>query len=151
MGSRQGRDASWGGIDRPGSTIGKLNSRLNWCSILSHLLAEFQRGEHCCYHDPNTVVCQKSTDANSRSCCQEPQFGLQLAFVKHLPASESKIADGIWFAPAIPVRVEVLWIFVDSLIMRYSIGIGVDNSSELYQYFPHFIDMDDDRDSIKEK
>ena len=35
--------------------------------------------------------------------------------------------------------------------MRYSIGIGVDDSSELCQYILHFIDMDDDRDSVKEK
>jgi hypothetical protein len=35
--------------------------------------------------------------------------------------------------------------------MCYSVGIGINNSSELCQYFPHFINMDDDHDSIKEK
>jgi hypothetical protein len=62
-----------------------------------------------------------------------------LSIAIYVPASKSEIADRIWLARSIPVGIKVMRGFVNSLIMRYGIGIGIDNSSRVRQHTIHLV------------
>lgn len=64
---------------------------------------------------------------------------LQSALVCYVPTPKPEITNRIWLARAIPVRIEFVGRFVDSLIMCYGIRVGINNSSIVCQHSPHFV------------
>lgn len=121
-------------LNWPGSTIGKLNSRLNRRPVWVHLFAKLKCRQHCRYHDPDAIVSQKPTDANPAcpwlnqvSKCQKP------GLCGYVPTSKSKITHWERLPSFISVWIKLMGVAVDPLVMRYGMGVGVDHSPGSYQ------------------